>query len=386
MGQTWKNNFGSKYWVLRLGRLGVLLFLTFGALDSSAQEVKVENRLAEIMKATREQQKPVPDGRELFLDEQDYPLLEPYFNDTDVYVRRQAYIIAHDIAFATTSTLIQQNFVERTLEQAFDFENVDSRIRNLCKFAKNLFSSKAKALLGQQLKRAEEEWALSQGGDALREKEVRRCFNHLILCVAAAEDREKLDLLEEIKKKYGGVFEDLGKKYSVKKKRYHQNLENPWFDQPAWYALIARAKMGVKEDIAFCIKLVDEFPDVEMKCETIYRELAEIPQPEVLEYFYKSLDSKESYVDSSSDTKIELSTVSLFYLIQSIDDSVLSKIKISNASDAVSQMREYVKTKAGGDPKKLPIRSLLAEDFKKSQKSARQQVARNKKAQMAPSK
>ncbi|HPS02601.1 MAG TPA: hypothetical protein PLA90_13775 [Candidatus Sumerlaeota bacterium] len=265
---TWKNHSHCEELHIEIVWCIAFLFLFSFTWNLCAQEGRVEDRLSEVMKAAREK-KQLVDGSNLSLDEKTFSLLDPYLNDPDEHIRRQALSIEIAVVHSTTSTLIRQIFVERTLE------NDDRSLRILLSMGCESFSQKSKFLLGQKLISAEAEWVESQGGDRLKEERLRIRFNQLILCVGVAEDRDKLNLLEQIKNKYGSVFEDLDKKYTPTQK-YLQEIENPWFDQPAWAALRARAMMGVKEDVEFCIKLVDEYPDNRFKAEVIFDDLEKI--------------------------------------------------------------------------------------------------------------
>jgi len=318
--------------------------------DISAQELTSGTLVPAIMERVREKQA-YAEGT-LFLHERDFSVLEPYFRDPDVYVRRQAMRMARNSAEYTSSTMVKQRYIETALFHAFDQETYGPSVKVLQSFLPEHFSSKARAMLGEHLTRAMQEYKVSQTN------ENRERLNGLILCTAAACAIEHLDLLKEIKKNFGTVFENLQDKYKPVD-RYMQKVENPWFDQPAWTAVRARAMMGVKDDMEFCIQLVSAFPDPEMKGRLLFEDLRKIERSEVVVFFYKSLnDDTGCYNDAGRLRSVgEMAAESLLYMI---DDKAISSMN-RKTPDLAKKIRSYIDEKVGGDPNKLLIRDARGE-------------------------
>jgi len=65
---------------------------------------------------------------------------------------------------------------------------------------------------------------------------------------------------------------------------------------PAWQAVKARARMGVKEDIGRCIEIVSSQPDPKWRVILGFSELKYVAQPEIVEYLRTQLASEELFV------------------------------------------------------------------------------------------
>ncbi len=342
-----------------------------------AQEFTSGTLIPSMMEKVRAQQEYVDMGL-CILDDKDYRVLEPYFKDPDVFVRRQAMLLADTCADYSTSLTVQQKYIETRFLYAFDQKTYGPSVATLQRFRPEHFSAKARVMLGEHLVRALEEYKASKTDDN------RNRLNSLILCAASARATEYLDLLKKAKTEFRDVFEDLKSKYKPIEK-YMQKIENPWFDQPAWTAVRARALMEEKEDMEFCIHLVDSFPDPEMKGRVLFEELRQIERPEVMAYFYKSLSNEEkSYNDAGKwRTLSEIAAEQLLYMI---DDKALSKINWKTP-DLVQRIRTYVEEKAGGNPQKLPIKDTRKECFeslRKNREILKQQKRQTQQAGTAP--
>jgi len=77
-----------------------------------------------------------------------------------------------------------------------------------------------------------------------------------------------------------------------RRKRFEKQLRKQyWQSSLVWDALRARARMGVKEDIARCIELVESHPDEDYRVAWLLKELSYVRQPEVVDYLYTYLKS-----------------------------------------------------------------------------------------------
>ncbi|MHC4155642.1 MAG: hypothetical protein ACYST6_12070 [Planctomycetota bacterium] len=86
--------------------------------------------------------------------------------------------------------------------------------------------------------------------------------------------------------------------YLPRRKRFEKQLmKQYWQSSLLWAALRARARMGVKEDIARCIELVESHPDEDYRVVRLLRELSYVRQPEVVDYLHTYLksDKLEAY-------------------------------------------------------------------------------------------
>lgn len=76
------------------------------------------------------------------------------------------------------------------------------------------------------------------------------------------------------------------------RKRFEKQLKKQyWQSSEMWAALRARAAMGVKEDIARCIELVESHPDEDYRVVRLLKELSYVRQPEVVDYLHTYLKS-----------------------------------------------------------------------------------------------
>jgi len=305
------------------------------------------------------------------LEEKEYPLLEPYFNDSSFIVQSIALTLAEECAQASSSTLLLQQVVEKRLEKAFLSETSGGGTERMALCGLHLFenerfySKKAQDLLEKQLRRAVEEYRKN------KETRVESTLKDLIVCAGQARTKALSGLLGAIKKEFGDVFNDLDKKYTPVS-RHMQNIECPWFNSVAWKAALARARIGSNEDLKFCIDLVDKFPDPEFRSLVLLRDLASIDRPELLEYYYRCLDRNESYAEPWGD-RVRYGTAVMSAMLGRIDDDEIRKRVDVRLPDAIQQLKAYVQEKAGGDPTKLKFRynRSLSECSMKSLKERR---------------
>ncbi len=184
----------------------------------------------------------------------------------------------------------------------------------------------------------------------------------LIKCIGMARATEHMALLGRIKEKFGHVFENLPETNAAIEKNVYKVLDS-WLVSPAWTAVVTRARLGSKEDTLFCIDLARGFPNNQFKTLQVFRDLAHTEQPEVLQYFYDSLDSQESFEVNKEPFKsrryVWPSALQKFLgMLNNKDLQVLEKCR--QQEEVVQKIHEYVQKNAGGDPRKLPIRPYKA--------------------------
>ncbi len=340
-----------------------LLVLLYSTVLSVAQAQEVDNRarLAAYMEKARIT--PYCGQADFILEEDEFPLLEPYFEDSSFCVQSYSLILAGECAEASSSTLLLQRVIEKRLEKAFVREisgKITQRIPLPRYENEKLYSKKSIELLEQQINKAVEEYRNN------KKPYVEETLRDLIVCAGKSREKQLLNLLGKIKKEFGDVFEDLDRKYTPTNK-HMQNRECPWFNSVAWKAALARARIGSDEDLKFCIDLVDKFPDPEFRSLVLLGDLASIDRPELLEYYYRCLDRNESYVEPWG-YRVRYGTVTMRALVGSIDDDEIRKKVDEGSPDAIQQLKTYVQEKAGGDPAKLRFRHARS-FFARSMKS-----------------
>jgi hypothetical protein len=71
------------------------------------------------------------------------------------------------------------------------------------------------------------------------------------------------------------------------------NGRTPWYYRVGWDARLARARMGVKEDINKCIELADMELDKNLMAFNMYHDIAYIRQPEAIDFLMRYVFSDE---------------------------------------------------------------------------------------------
>ena len=90
-----------------------------------------------------------------------------------------------------------------------------------------------------------------------------------------------------------------------RRKRFEKQLKKQyWQSSLVWAALRARARMGIKEDIARCIELVGSHPDEDYRVGWLLKELSYVRQPEVVDYLHKYLKSEKVRESKGPDTVV----------------------------------------------------------------------------------
>ncbi len=177
---------------------------------------------------------------------------EEYSNDENKDVRSTAYRYIDVATTRSTNLAERQDGVDKLLRAAYtDTECGATLLSWLLKYRSQDFSPAAVKLLG--------------------EKFAENPDDHTILLVGVAQDTSQLEKLAEIRDK---VKEPLQPWKAPQEK--DQKL--------AFAALMARARMGEKDDIKRCIELVNSYPNENKKLIVLLKKLSYVRQPEVVEY------------------------------------------------------------------------------------------------------
>lgn len=308
-----------------------------------AQNSSIKAMLSEHMECVRKD--PSRYGaKSILLPSNSIEELKPYLNDADESVRSKARWFVQQCALVTTSTLVRQEGVQELFRHLFDSERNARSSSLLLDFFDTDYNKKARSLLGKSLKRALREYKENPSDSRKHER-----LTNLILCVGYANAREYADLLAQIKSDYGSVFENLKEQYAQKISYHHMSIQNPWLGTPAWYAVLARARLGFKEDLKFCFELVEGYPDAECKVYHIHESLNTVNQPELLEYYFNALDSTESFPGEGGTEYYR------DHVLSSLRNLIGDKDIGEQGVESIEKIREYVKVKLGGDPKKFHL-------------------------------
>jgi hypothetical protein len=73
--------------------------------------------------------------------------------------------------------------------------------------------------------------------------------------------------------------------------RKHRKLGRKWYYTPGWNARLARARMGIEDDINRCIQLVGSVEDTRLKVYHLLPAIAYIRRPEAVGYLQEHLNS-----------------------------------------------------------------------------------------------
>ena len=228
--------------------------------DNDRDQLRIQ--IDQVMSAARRRE-PTPFRRDLIAKEHGLsvlPCLKPYFRDDSRRVRWQAYGLVWFVGRLSADNDTRRQVVDLLARGLMD-EQVDldsTLLERLCSFQAEDFSDDAKGILTKVLAEATAEPPTAP---------VREAF----LAIGVANMREALPAIGKCS--YDGTqsVSDIVKK-------------NRWFDSSHWSALKARARMGVKEDIQLCIELVEAHPDHDQRARELFKHLAYVRQPEVLEY------------------------------------------------------------------------------------------------------
>lgn len=112
----------------------------------------------------------------------------------------------------------------------------------------------------------------------------------IFLLIGVADMKSELPVLKDYIEKNSEEFNN-----SIREKKF-------WYSQTVWKALKARARMGAKEDIQKCIKLVEDEPDEIIRVTRLLKDLSYVRQSEVVEYLNKYLNIDKVIPPQNIDT------------------------------------------------------------------------------------
>ncbi len=180
---------------------------------------------------------------------------EEFTNDENETVRRSAYLYINVATSHSTNLAERQEGVGKLLKAAYtdnkrDDVSLDWLLKYRSQDRSQDFSPATVKILG--------------------EKFAEKPDYYTILLIGVAGDTSQLERLAEIRDK---VKEPL-QLWNCPKKSH----------KLAFAALLARARMGEKDDIKRCIELVNSYPDENLKLILCKNKLSYVRQPEVVEY------------------------------------------------------------------------------------------------------
>ena len=194
------------------------------------------------------------------------PVVRTYLDDPEPRIRWEACRILTSHAQHTKESVQRQSVLELILAQIDDKDNAILVRRSILNtFAQADFSPAAKALLSQKL-------TMAVAGEYANASQI----SAIVLSIGAADMKEgipRIHLLE--------------KASSPRALRWEGHLPSLLMSRP-W--LMARARMGVSEDITRCIELVESCLRDRTKIVKVFDELTYVRQPEVIEYLRDYLD------------------------------------------------------------------------------------------------
>jgi len=242
--------------------LALVLLSPYGnSAELPMKSGEAEEALVAHMNQSETSYRALPD----LIDKYGFDLVEPLvkrLHDPREQVKFQAYSLLKKTGRSLKDKSKRQ-YVTTKMCEALDSDPAWAA-RDMLGFLAIDFNEEAKAHIRKRLA-TEYESLQSQG----------HCFSDVILLTGVTDDRSQLKLLRRIHEETLKIKppEKLGK-YAIRH----------------YYALRARARMGVKEDIRECIRLVESITEEYLRV-TSLEQLAYVRQPEIVEYIKGYLDS-----------------------------------------------------------------------------------------------
>lgn len=186
------------------------------------------------------------------------PAAEPYLWDSELGVRLGATRLIRRAGLMSTDKLERQSVVEKLLDYGLkNPERKDGIFDDLLSFRAADYSERAKKVLEGKVKASPDYMT--------------------VLLVGAADLNSALPVLRRIVDEVNEPMEP----FRIDNRKRSHSL--------AFAALMARARMGVKEDIQRCIELVESHPDEGFRVIVLLKRISYIRQPEVVQYLKKYL-------------------------------------------------------------------------------------------------
>ena len=250
---------------MRIILLAILFILTTN-VGLNGKSNDIDSNLSEIIRQARNDEPInwIPDEQLKDADPQQVlSLLALYEKDRSWIVRRMVHLYEVRLARLHLRLDIKREVVCRLVRTLVDPNSGLARhcYEWLLFFTENDFSSESKAILHQ----------------ALARENINR--HHVLIC-GVANIQEELPHLREL------LIDEMA--YSNDPKTRHSRK---WYFTLGWSARLARARMGVKEDVAKCIKLAELEQDSDERVLRILPDIGYIRQPEAIRYLQKYLES-----------------------------------------------------------------------------------------------
>lgn len=193
-------------------------------------------------------------------------------HDTNPRVRSETTAITAEIGRRSQLPDVRQQVVERLIKTYIDDE--DSAVayrayKHLFSFGANDFNEQAKARIRQHLN-------------------PKGPSQDLTLLAGIANMTDQSPLFRSVRMKAAN-YDDL----PIGEQKY-------FTDTLGWNARLALARMGSQEDIAYCIKMVEAYPDMDTRVTRLLYELSYIRQPEVIRVIQKYLE-RDGYTEAQFD-------------------------------------------------------------------------------------
>ncbi len=237
------------------------------------EDLKVE--LQKRMEMLRDQHKAI--GIQELVETYGYqvvPAAEPYLWDSELHVRLGAAMLIRAAGLTSTDKLERQSVVEKLLDYGLkNPERKDGTFKDLLSFQAADYSEAAKQVLQTELSTSPEYTT--------------------ILLAGAADVNSALPVLRRI---VDDVNEPLEPFRIDNRKRSHAL---------AFAALMARGRMGVKEDTQRCIEVVESHPDERFRVVVLLERISYVRQPEVVEYLKKYLFTDK--IEPGPETQLRMS-------------------------------------------------------------------------------
>lgn len=190
-------------------------------------------------------------------------LLAPYEKDPAWTVRRMAHLYEVRLARLQPTPEVRQEVTKRLVEASIAFSVHPQANFWLLSFTKKDFNDESKALIGQALAKEDP------------------YFHHILIC-GVANMTEQLPRLKQLLIDEVAYRNDPNNRYSTK-----------WYYTLGWRARLAKARMGIEEDIKKCIELAEAEQDSTERVLRILPQIGYIRQPEAIKYLQRYLESNK---------------------------------------------------------------------------------------------
>ena len=235
---------------------------------------------------------------------------EEYIENKDSAVRLHAYAFIDAAASHSANVVERQNAVGKLLKAAFrDPVYVDNLLDRLTKYRSRDFSSSSMQLL--------------------RGKFADRPKYRVILLVGAAGDESRLEALAQIRD-------------AVKKPLRPWGIDRQEGHGLAFAAMMARARMGVKEDVERCIELVESYPDEGFRVVVLLKRLSYVRQPEVVEYLKSYLFSDKYEPGPPTQLRRTYAQCAIAALLEMLEDFPTKDKKFHSLPELTRYCREWM--------------------------------------------